>query len=476
MSDERDSDSKPVKQPRAAGEGVRIIGAEEAAALEARQAGRLPDDAPRFGDVPPQPSGPRPPHRFPLPEDAEPRPAGSPATPDLPHWTEPPTGEVPRILDTDDDSGEADLEAWSGLASRAPRWRDQQTDWEDPDFEDASMLADEETRVGALDQSRGDRSDLYSFDEPEPEPEPEPPRPRTTRIRTRPPDTPDAPPADGPAAGGGGAEERDIRQAVITGVAFAALALFCFWRGPGWAAALATVVVVVAASEVYDVFRRAGYRPATLLGLVATASLMLGAFAKGERAVPLVLALTVVFGMLWYLSGVVTARPTINLGVTFLGFVWVGVLGSFASLMLRYRNDEGIAFLLGAVIATVANDVGALFAGRRMGRTPLASSISPNKTLEGVLGAAVLTALVSMVLVSRISPWDVGSSLALALVVSIVAPLGDLCESMVKRDIGVKDMGGLLPGHGGILDRFDALLFVLPAVYYLVELLDLAGR
>lgn len=474
MTDERDSESKRVKQPRAAGEGVRIIGAEEAAALEARQAGRLPDDAPRFGDVPPQPSGPRPPHRFPLPEDADPRPAGSAAAAGLPHWTEPPTGEVPRILDSDDDSGEADLEAWSSLANRTPRWRDQQTDWEDPDFEDASVLADEETRVGALDSSRGDRSDLYSFDEPEPESEPEPevPRPRTTRIRTRPPETPEAPT---PAAGRSN-DERDIRQAVVTGVAFAALALFCFWRGPGWAAALATVVVVVAASEAYDVFRRAGYRPATLLGLVATASLMLGAFAKGERAVPLVLALTVVFGMLWYLSGVVTARPTINLGVTFLGFVWIGVLGSFASLMLRYPNDEGIAFLLGAVVATVANDVGALFIGRRMGRTPLAANVSPNKTLEGVLGAAALTAVVSMVVVSRISPWDLGSTLALALVVSVVAPLGDLCESMVKRDIGVKDMGGLLPGHGGILDRFDALLFVLPAVYYLVELLDLAGR
>ena len=71
------------------------------------------------------------------------------------------------------------------------------------------------------------------------------------------------------------------------------------------------------------------------------------------------------------------------------------------------------------------------------------------------------------------NPWDVGSAAALAVVVSIIGPLGDLCESMVKRDLGIKDMGTILPGHGGLLDRFDALLFVLPATYYLVRLLEL---
>ena len=479
MSDERRPDDEQAAPPRPPGEGVRIIGAEEAASLEARRAGRLPDDAPRFGDVPPQPSGPRPSHRFPLPDDAEPRPVGSPVAPDLPHWTEPPSGEVPRILLTEPDDDEEETRAWSAVG-RAPRWRDERSDWEEPDFED-SLLDDDEARIGALDESRAEESDLFSFDEREAAAELDaeadddtlPGATRTTRIRTRrPPEPPDPGPVPPPARNG----DRDLPLAIGTGVAFAAIALFCFWRGPAFTAALATAVVVLAAVEVYDVFRRAGYRPATLLGLVATAALMVGAYVRGERAVPLVLFLTVVFSMLWYLGGVVRARPTMNLGITMLGFAWVGLLGSFAALMLRYPEREGVAFLIGAVLATVANDVGALVVGRQMGRTPLAPAISPNKTLEGVLGGAAVAAVVSVLVISRISPWDVGSSLALALLVSVVAPLGDLCESMVKRDIGVKDMGSLLPGHGGILDRFDALLFVLPAVYYLVELLDLAGK
>src|SRR5687767_565166 len=140
MPDEND-DNEPKKKPppRQGGEGVRIIGAEEAAVLDARQAGRLPDDAPRFGDRPPAPEGPRPSHRFPLPESESPQPAVSrPATPNLPHWTEPPTGEVPRVV-AGDEGDEDELKAWSSF-SRGARWRDQSSDWDEPDFEDPSEL------------------------------------------------------------------------------------------------------------------------------------------------------------------------------------------------------------------------------------------------------------------------------------------------------------------------------------------------
>ncbi len=468
MPDERDEEEEQQRTPPRRGtEGVRIIGAEEAAAIDSGK-GRLPDDSPRYGDVPPAPEGPRPPHRFPLPEREREvaEPPGRPAArPNLPHWTEPPTGEVPRFSDDDDDASGDDIKAWSGFA-RGTRWRDQSADWAQPDFDDPGELADPDTRVGALDTSRSDVSDAFSFDEPEPAAAAET---RTTRIRTGPREPLDqAPSGSGPA-------DKNVPIAIATGVAIAVLAVAVFQAGPAWTLALATIVVLLSAVEAFDVFRRAGYRPATLLALVGIGSLMVAAYVRGERALPLALGLMVIFTMLWYLGGVVRARPTINLGITVLGFMWVGFLGSFSALMLRHPNNEGLAFLLGAVIATVANDVGALFAGRQWGSAPMAPEISPNKTWEGALGGTAVTFLVCVVLGWQSAVWDLGSGLALALVVSIVAPLGDLCESMVKRDLGVKDMGSLLPGHGGVLDRFDALLFVLPAVYYLVELLNLAS-
>ena len=476
-----DEDERPVT-PRPAGEGVRIIGAQEAAQREAElQSGRLPDDALRYGDVPPPPSGPRPAVRFPLPEDAEP-PAPAPApsvTADLPHWSEPPTGEVPRILVNDDaaNEDEDDLEAWAALR-RQPRWREG-NDWEEADFDDDELLAPEE-RTGALDDRP--RSPEFSFDDDEEEEFEEMPEPRrglSTRTRPAPAEPrrvssrPAAEPFDYSDKRNG--NDRDLPIAIGAGVGLAAIALFCFSRGPGWVAAFATIVVLLAAVEVFDNFRRAGLKPATLLGLAGTAALMVGGFVKGERAIPLVLALAVMFTMLWYLIGVVKARATVNVGVTLLGLFWVGFLGSFATLMLRYPNDQGLAFLLGVILAVVANDVGALFAGRSFGNTPLMPEISPNKTVEGFFGGFLLTLIVCLAIVGRIHPWTFGSTFWLAVVVSIVGPAGDLAESMVKRDLGVKDMGSVLPGHGGVLDRFDALLFSLPAVYYLVELLNLPG-
>jgi phosphatidate cytidylyltransferase len=136
--------------------------------------------------------------------------------------------------------------------------------------------------------------------------------------------------------------------------------------------------------------------------------------------------------------------------------------------MLTLPGRNGIAALLGAVLCTVAYDVGGLFVGSQMGSRPLLPDISPNKTWEGLFGGGAASLLVGVITGAMLHPWGgVTHGFALGLVVACVAPIGDLCESMIKRDIGVKDMGSVLPGHGGVLDRFDALLFVLPAVYYL---------
>ena len=114
-----------------------------------------------------------------------------------------------------------------------------------------------------------------------------------------------------------------------------------------------------------------------------------------------------------------------------------------------------------------------LFVGRSAGSRPL-SAASPNKTIEGLAGGMLLAVVAAVVFalvgVHPFDQWQEG--LKLGILVALVAPLGDLAESLIKRDLGIKDMGSVLPGHGGVLDRFDALLFVLPAVWYLARVSD----
>ena len=511
--DDNDDDAVSAGPTRPRGEGVRIIGAEEAAAALGSGASRRPD-TPRYGDRPAPPdtsrlrgishdvtdeltarTRPSPwasradggeasdvtstqpiplrteterPDRSILRPEPEPETPGpiSGSNPTLPHWTEPPTGEVPRILA---DQDEGDDEQWPGATERTtPRWRDQQSDWETADFDDVSNLVDNPMPI---EDPLVIADDPYGYP-----PEDEIPAPAPIPVRTR----PRTPPAGGPDYAIGDTDgtppggERSVVTAIATGVAVAAVALFLFRTGPAATLALAVAVVALAAVEVFAVLRKNGHRPATLLGITATVSVMLAAYAKGETAIPLVLALTMICSLLWFMFGVVRARPTINVGLTLMGVIWVGFLGSFAALLLRMPDRRGIAFLIGAVLATVAYDVGGLFIGSRSGRTPLAPEISPNKTWEGVMGGAGAALAVSLLITSRVHPWDFGSAAALGLVVAFMAPLGDLSQSLIKRDLGIKDMGSLLPCHGGVMDRFDALLFVLPATYYLVHLLQLA--
>jgi phosphatidate cytidylyltransferase len=472
------------QQPRKdSTEGVRIIGAQEAAeALERDDvAKRRPDDAPRYGDRPESPpeGGPRPAIRFPLSNVADPSavdrpplvPPTPPRQPDLPHWSEPPTGEVPKVLASDAPADD-DLEAWSSFTSSQPRWRGEGPAYES-DYDDFSRLADDDTRVGALDnRDRPDPDDFFSFDDfDEVEPEAAPAvdtgmarpissDPRRSATRTR------AGAYERPAGAG-----RDLPTALGVGLGFGVLALVLFALGPKYTMALVTAVIVLAAVELFNALRKAGHQPATLLGIAACGALVLAAYWKHEPALPLVLFLTVVFGLLWYLTGAGGSdRPVAGLGVTLLGVVYVGMLGSFAALMLAQPNGLGV--LLAAVIGTVGYDVGGYFIGRSTGTRAL-SDVSPNKTIEGLIGGCFV-AIVAVTLVCGfigIHPLDsTSAAFKVGMAIAVAAPLGDLAESMLKRDLGVKDMGDILPGHGGMLDRFDALLFVLPTVYYVAQI------
>lgn len=487
MSDWRDDeyDEEPRRSREPTGEGVRILGSESGGS--SRPSFAAGDDeydtwsatdegwAPRASTG--EPSGAMP----------------------LPHWTEPPTGDVPRILD--DDTSD-DLESWSAVAGRAPRFRTDAGDWAAGDFEAGELEHDDSTLVGALDES------------PPANPYGTPTLSRKARREQREADAAaskgrgrrkarpaDLPPADydsmdldhtddsmtlpaagslegpprrperpgGGRSGGGdhGPNGDDTQQRVVTGVVAGVVAVIAFALGTVPTLILATVIVGVAAAEMFEALRRAGYHTATLVGLLGCVAIVPIAYDQGKDAFPMMIFLVVAFTMLWYLFEVMRARPVVNIALTLMVFAYIGCFGAFAGLFLA--ADDGVGYVLGVVLCVIAYDVVGWFVGSAMGRTPLMPRVSPNKTVEGLVGGMVAAFVMGIFVTQVISGWDQGGlfdGVLLGLVIAVTAPLGDLVESMIKRDLGVKDLGTLLPGHGGLSDRFDALLFTLPAAYY----------
>ena len=274
----------------------------------------------------------------------------------------------------------------------------------------------------------------------------------------------------GSSEGTGG---RNLPAAIGVGLALAA-AFFGLLKVGSWAILIMVLVALgLAALEFFTSAQNLGYRPATLLGLAAVVGLPLGAYHRGFEAYPIVFALLLVTGMCWFLFDVESQHVTANLAVTLLGVCWVGGLGSFAALILA--RQHGDAILIGAVLGTIAYDIGGYVIGSTTGQSKIAPRVSPNKTYEGLIGGMLLSIVVTTLVLNRfpgVYPWSASmlDCFWLGIAIAAVAPIGDLAQSMIKRDMGVKDMGTLLPGHGGIFDRFDALLFVLPATYFVADL------
>jgi len=266
---------------------------------------------------------------------------------------------------------------------------------------------------------------------------------------------------------------RNLPAAVLTGVALAAAALIALAWKPAAFAVVAGVVVLIGQAELYGTMQRRGYQPATALGLVMGALILGGAYLKGEQAMAFLAALGLALTFLWYMAAAPKAREgaLANIGATMLGMVYVPYLAGYILVILSQARS-GRSLMLAILGLTFLYDVAAFGIGSLWGARPLAPTISPKKSWEGLLGATVLTFAVAIAALTVIDPLKSALKASeVALIVVVFAPLGDLAESVIKRDLGVKDMGSLLPGHGGALDRIDSVLFVAPATFYLLRLI-----
>jgi phosphatidate cytidylyltransferase len=270
------------------------------------------------------------------------------------------------------------------------------------------------------------------------------------------------------------AGDRDVPAAFMTGLILAGAAVVTLWFGPKYFAAFAGLLVLIAQGELFGVLVKHHARPASLIGLVAGGLMMLGAYWRGESATPAMFALGVVAAFLWFMTVPLEQRVHVvrDLGMTVLNMAWIPLLGGY--LVATLKLADGKSLVLAVILLTFLFDTVAFLAGSVSGggwiQRPPAPNVSPKKSWEGIIIAALVTTIVSAALVTSFVGVFEGrrlAAIALGLVISLAATFGDLAESLLKRDIGVKDMGTLLPGHGGVLDRIDSLLFVAPATFLL---------
>ena len=248
--------------------------------------------------------------------------------------------------------------------------------------------------------------------------------------------------------------------------------------------ALAIVLSVLAALAAWEFFRMAretGALPIEPAGIALAALLpiavhaqRLGVYSLSLTAI--VAMILVLFASTIWLRGP-TGRPMSSVSITTLGVIYAGLFSYIYAV--RYHNyavgaAAGTALVFLPIFLTWSTDVGAYAFGRLFGRKKLIPAVSPGKTVEGAVGGLGLTIVICLLYVRFIlMPYaqlglTIQGAVLFAIVVSVAAQIGDLAESLVKREAGVKDSSGILPGHGGILDRFDSLLFVMPIAFLLL--------
>lgn len=261
---------------------------------------------------------------------------------------------------------------------------------------------------------------------------------------------------------------------IITGTAIGLFVLACVYAGGIPLMLLVMYVAYIGSKEYVDILQKKGFRPFLHLIIIADICFVILTALKRFDLVPVVLT----FGTIGAFTLVLCKgrQPYIaNVATTVLGFIYGGWLPCYVILLRQLNQDflgffsikmcSGLGFMLLLFCTILMTDVGGYVFGSKFGKRPLAPVVSPKKTIEGSIGGSVL-AIIAAMLIGYAIHIEWYQSLIAGLLITTFAQLGDLAESLIKRDAGVKDSGNSLPGHGGFLDRADSYLFSTPVAYF----------
>ncbi|MDQ3785239.1 MAG: phosphatidate cytidylyltransferase [Actinomycetota bacterium] len=281
-------------------------------------------------------------------------------------------------------------------------------------------------------------------------------------LKPAPPQTKGAPPG------------RSLVQAIATaGVLLGAMGVV-YLLGQAAFGVLIVAVALVCLWELFDGLVRAGGRPVVSFGLACAGAMVAVAYFERPGLVGAVLVVTMFGGFLLALRPGRGHSAASDVAWTVLGVTWIGGGGAGAASVLVLGTD-GLQLLVAFVLIAALDDIGAYFTGTRFGTHRMAPSISPGKSWEGFVGGLVCSLLGGGICAAVLAPLGVVDGIALGALCGTFGPAGDLAESLVKRTLGIKDSGRLLPGHGGFLDRLDAVILCAPVVFlYLRFVAELA--
>jgi len=259
-----------------------------------------------------------------------------------------------------------------------------------------------------------------------------------------------------------------LRKRIVTALWGIPILVAVIWFGEPWFTILIALSGLLAAFEFYKMVALSKVRPLTYLGLIWVLLFILSPHFNYGFLKPLLLTSGVVISLVWLLLRPQKEEAFSSWGWTIAGIFYIGWLLSY---LVELSLEGGRNWIFFALFTTFAFDIAAFFVGRALGRHRLAPRISPSKTWEGAIGGifgAIAVSLFFTISTPLGLPLGYGQAVLLGLLVSVFGQLGDLTESLLKRNMGVKDSGKLMPGHGGMLDRIDSVVFTGIVVYYYV--------